>query len=303
MNPHRLRAYLLLLVVAFIWGIAGPVIKLTLRGLPSDIFLIYRFFLSALIALPILIFDRAKFPKDKNALLNLIVYCFLNSTASLGFLFWGLEKTSLLDMSILSLFGPLLLILAGYLFLKEHITAREKTGIFIALLGSFWIVIEPILKANHGSSQFLGNILILLSLISGALAGFFAKRLMRQGVSPSLLANFSFIVGFLSLLPLIFIKNGLGESLAIIKTAPFPFHLGVIYMAVFSGTIAYTLNNMGQKTIELSEAALFAYIYPVFSAILAVFLLGDKLTPSIILGSAVTLIGVALAETKKRRYT
>ena len=79
--------------------------------------------------------------------------------------------------------------------------------------------------------------------------------------------------------------------------------LGIIYMAVVSGNIAYILNNMGQKTIELSEAAPFAYLYPIFSAILAVILLGDKLTTTIIVGSIITLTGVVIAETKKRRYT
>jgi drug/metabolite transporter (DMT)-like permease len=74
-------------------------------------------------------------------------------------------------------------------------------------------------------------------------------------------------------------------------------------MAVFSGTIAYTLNNLGQKTIELSEAALFAYIYPIFSAILAVVLLQEKLTPVAVIGSVITFAGVLLAEIKKKSYT
>jgi drug/metabolite transporter (DMT)-like permease len=73
-------------------------------------------------------------------------------------------------------------------------------------------------------------------------------------------------------------------------------------MAVLSGNLAYYLNNLGQRTIEVSEAAPFSYLYPIFSAILAVFLLGDRLTPTIIVGSIIIFIGVFLAEWKKRRY-
>jgi drug/metabolite transporter (DMT)-like permease len=73
-------------------------------------------------------------------------------------------------------------------------------------------------------------------------------------------------------------------------------------MAVISGNIAYTINNIGQKSIELSEAAPFAYLYPIFSAILAIVFLGDKLTLFIILGSITTFIGVSLAGLKKKRY-
>ena len=45
------------------------------------------------------------------------------------------EKTTVIDMSLISLFGPIMVIAAGALFLKEHITKKEKVGIFIAFLG------------------------------------------------------------------------------------------------------------------------------------------------------------------------
>ncbi|MFI5241317.1 MAG: EamA family transporter, partial [Microgenomates group bacterium] len=81
----------------------------------------------------------------------------------------------------------------------------------------------------------------------------------------------------------------------------FGYHLGVLYMALISGTLAFTLLNMGQKTIELSEAAIFMYLYPIFSGILAIIVLGDKMTPVIILSAIITFIGVAIAEVKKKR--
>jgi drug/metabolite transporter (DMT)-like permease len=34
MNPHRFKAYIYLLIMAAIWGAAGPVIKFTLQGIP-----------------------------------------------------------------------------------------------------------------------------------------------------------------------------------------------------------------------------------------------------------------------------
>src|SRR3989339_1380557 len=125
----RVKAYLMLLGVALIWGIAGPVIKLTLTGIPPLLFVTYRFFIASIFALPFLI------PKLYNIKKNfwlLLLYGFLNSTATLGLLFLGTDKTTLLDMSLLSLLGPILMILFGYFFLKEHVTAREKIGIVVA---------------------------------------------------------------------------------------------------------------------------------------------------------------------------
>lgn len=300
MNPHRLRAYIFLLIVAVIWGIAGPVIKLTLKGLPPDIFLLYRFFISSIAAIVIFIFTGIKFPKEAKLVRDIIIYGFFNSIATLGLLFWGMNKTSVLDMSLIYLFCPILIILAGAIFLKDHITAKEKAGIAIAFVGSALLVVEPLLRNHNGQSGFWGNLLILASIISSAFCGVMVKKLLRRGISPSFLANITFLIGFFTLLPFVLIKYNLAESLSIIKNAPFPYHLGVIYMAIFSGTIAYSLSNLGQKTIELSERALFGYLYPIFSAIIAITVLGDKLTNPIIIGSIITFAGVLIAEIKKK---
>lgn len=303
MNPHRLKAYFLLLIVAVIWGIAGPVIKITLGKIPPDLFILYRFFLSTLIALFFFVVKGLKLPKEKSTLIQLFIYCLLNSSISLGLLFWGTSKTSLLNMSLIELFGPLLLVLAGYFFLKDKITRREKAGTIVAFIGASVIGISPLLKTEGSEGNLFGNILIFLALVSSAVCGVLVKKLMKKGVSPVLLANLSFVVGFFTVLPFVIIKSGFNYSLSLFGTADLRVWLGIAYMAIVSGNIAYILNNRGQKTIELSEAAPFAYLYPIFSAVLAVILLGDKLTPPILLGSLVTLVGVVIAETKKKRYT
>lgn len=301
MNPHRLRAYILLLIVAIIWGIAGPVIKLTLKGFPADVFLFYRFFLSSLVAMIIFLFKGIKLPTKISTLFLLLIYCFIQ-IVTLGFLFWGLEKTSLIDMSLISIFGPILVILNGWLFLREHITKREKVGIVITFFGSLLIITEPLLGSHLSSDgRFIGNLLILASLVISAGSSVILKKLLREKVDPLTLTNLTFIIGFLTLIPLIMVKTGLGSTLAIIKNASLPYQLGAIYMAIFSGTIAYTLGNIAQKTIEISEAALFSYLYPIISAVLAVFLLGEKLTPPAAIGSIIIFLGIALAELKTKR--
>ena len=80
------------------------------------------------------------------------------------------------------------------------------------------------------------------------------------------------------------------------------YHIGVFYMAVISGSIAFYLSNKAQKSIEIGEQALFGYMYPIFSAPLAVIWLGEKITPIFILGAITIATGVFIAEVKKKRY-
>lgn len=303
MSSRRIKAYLYLLIVAIIWGVAGPVIKITLNsGLPWDIFLTLRFLVSSAAACIMFIFWGTKFPKDFKTALALMIFAILNSTVSIGLLFWGTEKTSLLDMSLISIFSPLVSIYLGYHFLHDRITKQEKIGTLVALIGSTIILLEPILEKGQKDGQITGNILVLLSVVTGALAGLMAKELLRKGLSASDLTNYSFIGGFLTMIPVVLMLHPTARIMPMVLTISSTPIWGILYMGLFSGTIAYILNNLGLKSIELSEAALFSYLYPIFSAILAVILLGDKITTTVIAGCIVTFAGVALAEIKKKRY-
>lgn len=300
MNPARARAYIELLIVSVIWGIAGPVIKYTLGGFDSLTFLIYRFGLSSIVAIASFILLKTRLPKDRKTLWDLITYGFLTSTVALGFLFFGLENTTVLDMSLITLAVPLLVMIAGVVFLNEHVTKREKIGMAIALAGTFLTIIEPLLQDGNGALRLSGNVLIIGYLIATAWSAVLAKEVLRAGVSPLTMTNVSFIIGFLSLLPFALIANR--HSLIAIPSVPLPYHLGVFYMALLSGSLAYYLGNKAQKTIEIGEAAVFAYLYPIFSTPLAVVWLGEKITPTFWVGAVVITIGVMVAELKKKRY-
>ncbi len=169
----------------------------------------------------------------------------------------------------------------------------------IALTGTILTVIEPFIQNGDGAIRFSGNILIFLYLLTTAWGAVLAKKLLRAEINPLTLTNTSFIVGFVTLIPFALFKYSIKD----ITNVAFPYHLGVLFMAFLSGSLAYYLANKAQKTIEIGEAAVFSYLYPVFAAPLAVVWLGEKITPVFILGAVIIALGVVIAETKKRRYT
>jgi drug/metabolite transporter (DMT)-like permease len=226
-------------------------------------------------------------------------YAFLTSTVALGFLFFGMENTTVLDSTLITLANPLLVTLAGVWFLKEHVTTKEKLGMTIALIGTLLIVIEPIIQGGNGI-KLSGNVLIIGYLIATAWSAVLAKQVLRENISPTLMTNMAFIVGFITLLPIGILSHKL--NIGSIFATPINYHFGVFYMAFFSGTLAYYLGNKAQKSIEIGEAAVFSYLYPLFATPLAVIWLGEKVTPIFIIGGIIIILGVILAEWKKRRY-
>src|SRR3972149_3564115 len=97
--------------------------------------LAYLFALSSLLALALIPFGGLNFPKNKKTLGLAILYGFLTSTVALGLLFLGLEKTTVLNMTMMAMIGPLLIVAAGELFFHERVSRHEKIGIGIALTG------------------------------------------------------------------------------------------------------------------------------------------------------------------------
>lgn len=298
MTP-RLTAYFMMLLVSIIWGVAGPVIKYTLAYFPPLVFLSYRFAISTVIALIYFSVTKPKAPKHMG---GIILYSLLAVPVGLGLIFFGFDKTTSIAGSVLSSLGPLAAVAAGALILHERVTHKEKWGMTVALLGSLVVVFTPLL-GNGGSRLELfgkveGNIILVVGQIIDVGSALLVKLLLRNKISATVLTHVSFIIGFLVITPLAFLSH----DFSVILTAPFSAHLGVWFMAIVSGTIAYILRNKAVKTIEVSEAALFSYLYPLWAAPLSIFWLGEKITPVFIFGSSIIAAGVVLAEYKRRKY-
>jgi len=110
-----------------------------------------------------------------------------------------------------------------------------------------------------------------------------------------------FIIAPFFLTPLSFLDQPFSQLPSKLIHLPFSAHLGVFYMAIISGIIAYYLFQYGLQHIEASEATVFQYLGPVFSTPLAVIWLHDKITPPFLIGAVFIVIGVFTAEYKPHR--
>jgi drug/metabolite transporter (DMT)-like permease len=299
MNPARLRAYIMLLVVTTIWGIATPIIKFTLGGIDPSLFLAYRFGISTVVAIILFFITGLHIPKSLNLFLLMLLYGFLNSVIGLGLLFFGMENTTVLESSLITLSMPLIISTAGVYFLHEHITKREKIGMAIAMLGTLLTIVEPLINNGQSILKLSGNLLIFGYVISTLIVTIIGKKLLKEGVDAMTMTSFSFILGFLCFLPIAIITSPITLNQLIYGISP-AYHAGVWYMALLSGTLAFYLGNRAQKTIEIGEQSLFSYLYPIFALPLAVFWLGEKITPYMIVGGVVIAIGVIIAEVKNQ---
>lgn len=304
MTKNRLKAYLILTFVSLIWGIASPVIKYTLNFITPYSFLFWRLLITSIIFLPFFIYFIRKYPIKLKDLPSLTFLGFLGTPLTLILIFEGYTKTSSMDGVLISATAPIFITIGGVLFLKERVTKIERIGLIIAIIGSLITISQPVFEGGlFKSTNLIGNLLVFGSVISWAVFTLMSKHEFKKH-NPFVVTALSFFVGLIIMVPFF-----LYERLALIdwqKSAfltPSPILQippkvlgGILYMAVFSSVIAYTLYEYGLSMIEASEATLFAYLQPVFAAPVALIWLKEKITLPFIIGAMVIGIGVFLSE-------
>lgn len=299
MINKRLTAYLLLTITAAIWGIAGPVIKVTVALLPPFTFLFWRFLLTSVVFLPFFLWLVRKEKESFSSLLPIAPLGFLGIPLCLSFIFLGFERTSALDGVIIASLAPIFIVIAGALFLKETVTHLERIGLTLAIAGTIFIIAQPLLENGAFASQNLkGNILILISNFVWTAYVILAKEEFKKH-SPFIITAVSFFTGLVTIFPLALWELG-GQifnfqSLIINSGALW----GLLYMTLLSSVIAYPFFQWGLSLIEAGEATLFAYLQPIFAAPVAIFWLGDKITWPFLAGTLLVGLGVFLAEYKR----
>lgn len=290
MTPERKKAYLALLSASFIWGIAPPVIKYTLKFITPFGFLFYRFLITTIIALPFFLQRIKKIrPSLKDWLLYFILG-FLCAPANLSLLFWGIQKTSSIDASVISIASPIMIVLGGAFFLKEQVTPKEILGIVIAFIGTIITIIQPLLETNKNPFSYIeGNILVFAGTIVWVAFVLLTKKNLH--LDPIIISLFSFMTGLIFFLPFSFFQP---------LSLPLPALPGVFFMSIFSSLIAYTAYTFGLSKIEASEATVFTYLQPIFALPVAILLLQEKPTFPFILGSFLVILGVFICEHKTK---
>jgi drug/metabolite transporter (DMT)-like permease len=167
----------------------------------------------------------------------------------------------------------------------------------VAFLGTVLVIIEPALNGSHsGSGSFTGNFLVLLGTLSWTAYVLLTKKFLNHKISPLLLTTFMFYIGTVVMSGLMLWSRP--DPLSGLTTMPISAHLGVLYMALISGGLAYWLYQLGQKHITASKADIFLYLSPVFTLLISVFWLAESVSFPVVFGCLIIAFGVILAETK-----
>jgi drug/metabolite transporter (DMT)-like permease len=287
MRETKSLDYFVLTLLAFIWASAFFNIKIATYSYGPLTIALLRIFLGAIPVILLCYIKKIKieaFSKDWHwfasiGIINLVIPFFLIA--------YGVKNVQSNLAAILMASTPLSATVLAHIFTKnEKINLVKSVGVLIGFSGIIYLFSDNILINKN---NFISALLILCGSTFYVIGGLLTLKISNkknENVTASIL-----IWGTLVLLPFsLFIEQPWNLSPRLDST------ISLLYLGVFSTGIAWLLRFYILKHNGLVFQSQVAYLIPIFGVILGFLILGEVITPKVIISLLAVIIGIYIVK-------
>lgn len=276
----QLKADLALLGVTIIWGSSFILTKNSLDHLETFNFLVVRFIIAAVLSSIIFYKNMLHLQKD-TLIYGIRIGIILFSGYALQTM--GLNYTTASKSAFITGFSVVIVPLLSSLLLKQKPNKAAVIGAVLALTGLAFLTLETSFSLNIGD---------LLTMMAAFLFALHIITVGKYTVKVDSVALGIIQVAVVGCLSLIF--TCIRETPILPKGSDVWF--SILFLAVACTSVAFLVQNIMQKFTSPTHTALIYSGEPVFAAIFAYFVAGERLTIGGIFGAAMILSGMLIAE-------
>ena len=288
--------YLKLFLTAFFWGgtfIAGRSIAGTV-GPFSAAFL--RFTIASACLLILCLKMEGRPPRVPGNKLGPVILLGMTGVFSYNVCFFkGLELIEAGRAAIIIANNPIAITLASTLIFKERLTPVKFLGVLLSVSGAIVVITRGDLASLFTRGLSLGELFIFGCVGSWVLYSLIGKTVMSS-LSPLAAVTCSAVVGAMALSPFA-LMEGLTADWAGYGLSDWT---SLVYLGFFGTVVGFVWYYQGIRAIGPSRASLFINFVPISAVILAFFILGEPLTPSLAVGTVLVCCGVYLTNRPSR---
>jgi len=275
------------ILAGILFGTSVPVIKLGLGFIPPDTFVALRFsFASALIVF--LLRGRGWVQLDLFRSRKIWIIGFINA---LGYVtqFQGQLVTSSSNAALIISTAALMIPLLSLIYLHEKMGMRKVAGVLSGFIGTALLVTRG-QTLNLGSSEVLGDLLILGTAVTIALVFVLSKDLVEKKGGRAVTGGIVLVTTLLLLPTVPFDWN---QS---INPAPAAWFY-VLFLAVFATVGAYYFFMKGLESVSPTVSSIILPIEVVVAVVLSVIIFTDPFNLYSGTGALLIIAGVVLVST------
>ena len=295
MKTGQMKNSLLLLLTAFIWGVAFVAQSVGGEAVGCFTFNVVRSLIGAVVLIPVIYFLDAQKKKelgeekflaqkgDKKTLLLGGICCGVMLCIASNFQQFGISFTTVGKAGFITAMYILIVPILG-LFMKKRVGAKVWLGVVLATIGLYMLCMT-----SESFSLSKGDFLVLIC------AGFFSLHILIidyfspkvDGVRMSCIQFF--VCGVISTAIAFVFEN---PSFSAILSGWLP----ILYAGVLSCGVAYTLQIVGQKKMDPTVASLILSLESVFSVLAGWVILHQTLSMRELFGCVLMFLAIILAQ-------
>ena len=277
----------------FIWASSFIALKSAITDLEPYTVIFFRMLVASL-CFVYFIKDYIKYDFSKSDIKYIILLAFFEPCLYFIFEAKAIQLTTASQVGMITSLMPIITAIAAGYFLKEIISKQLIIGSIIALCGAIWLSFQAASSVS-APNPILGNFFELLAMICGA--GYtIVARYLSDKYSASFITAIQVFIGTIFFFPF-FIFEFYTVGLNFTNNAI----LCILYLGIVVTLGGYGLYNYALTKIEASKVAVFIYLIPVFTLILAYLILGEKLSIVELIACLIILFGVFISETPLKK--
>ncbi len=288
-QSDKAKGYIALFITSIVWGTTWVASKIGVKAMPALQMAYLRQFISGVILVSFFLFYK-KIPlptaKQFRWLFIMAVIMFVSanalSTWAINFIPAGLG-------SLIGALYPLCVVVIERVFFKsKKMTVLTFVGFFLGIVGIGLVFYENAFHHN-GSNFLLGIFLSLVAMLSWSFGTIYIAR-NKVEINPYYGVGWQMLIGS-AILFLITTFTNTNIPLSAITTKAW---LVIAYLVLFGSLMAFIAFIYSMKKLPAAIASLYAYVNPIVAMVCGYFIVDEKLSSNIFIGSIITLIGVFL---------
>ena len=295
MRGAQFGVHLRLLGMALLWGASWPAGRTLAQAMPPLAGSAWRFSLAVVLLLAWLRWHLGGWPQlSRRQWLGLLAAGTVGVFGYSAFFMLALKNVEASRAAVVVTTNPVFTTLLAAWWFKERFNARIGLGLALAVVGAATVLTHgapwKVLAGDIGRGEWL----LLGCVATWSAYALMGKRLM-VGIDSLTATAVTATIGCLLLWVAAFVFEGpAAVRRAMIGLSPAAW-ASLVFLAVGATVLAYAWFYRGIEVLGAGVASSYISLVPVFGVASSVLLLGERLDASLLVGGALAIVGVVVA--------